>query len=569
MNMDGFHFLGALIYPTFADFLLGNVLEAADVPGLTGRAYRATNADAYVQDNYRVRPTLTLNLGLRYEFQGAIGDALGRQSTMNLADVNPNPPAGGAVDGYVVASNFSGSLPNGVVRSGHTSALNNVGENDWEPRLGFAWRLPRTQRLVLRAGYGLFYTRSTGEPYLQLLAAPPFGLYRQFVYIPPATPATALPPAPSFPQFLPYSPTTTLSPIIFSPDYQPARSQDYGVNLQAEFATNWLFELGYHGAQATHLSLGKLFDQALDASPSTPVRGLTENTAANLPQRQPYLGFAPNGALEVESTGSSSYNALEASLSKRLSRGLEFLASYTWATSLENDPSYTTAARLGGQLIGNQNDPNANYGFDPFIRPQRLIISYLYNLPGPRADSWRRRLLGGWQVAGVVTFQSGDWLTITDTDANNAFLGAGAIDFPDLAAGCTHASLLTSGSVGSRLNQYFNASCLVAPPVITTDGATAFGNLGTSIVRGPAEQDFDIAVIKNVPLWSEARSLQFRGEFFNAFNTPSFNDPDTSVGTAEANASGSPMLAVSNTFGTITSTSVNPRIIQLAVKLFF
>ncbi|HTU35726.1 MAG TPA: carboxypeptidase-like regulatory domain-containing protein [Candidatus Acidoferrum sp.] len=568
MNQDRFHFLAALIYPTFADFLLGNVLESADVPGLTARAYRATNADAYIQDNYRVKPTLTFNLGLRYEFQGAIGDALGRQSTMDLGDVNPNPPASGTVDGYVVASNFSGILPTGVVRSSNTSALNDAGENDWEPRLGFAWQLPHNRRFVLRGGYGLFYTRSTGEPYVQLLSAPPFGLYRQFVYVPPASPTTALPPAPDFPQFLPYSPTTALSPIIFSPQYQPARSQDYGLNLQAEFFDNWLLEVGYHGSQANHLSLGKLFDQALEASPSTPVRGLTENTAANLPERQPYLGFAPNGALEVESTGSSSYNALEASVSKRLSRGLEFLASYTWATALENDPSYATAARLGGQLIGNQNDPNANYGFDPFIRPQRLIVSYLYDLPGPVKGAWSQRVLGGWQVAGVVTFQSGDWLTFTDTDANNAFLGAGATDFPDLAAGCTHASLLTPGSIGGRLNHYFTTSCLAAPPVITADGATAFGNAGTSIVRGPAQEDFDVAVIKDVRL-NEARNLQFRGEFFNAFNTPSFSDPSTNVGTAEVNASGAPMLALSNIFGTITSTSVNPRIVQLAIKLLF
>ncbi len=569
MNLEGFHFVGALIYPTFADFLLGNVLEAADVPGLTGRAYRATNADTYIQDNYRIEPRLTLSLGLRYEFQGAIGDALGRQSTMNLANVNPNPPPSGTVDGYVVASNFSGSLPTGVVRSGNTSALNNMGENDWEPRLGFAWQLPRSRRLVLRGGYGVFYTRSTGEPYLQLLSAPPFGLYRQFVYVPPATPATALPPAPSFPQFLPYSPTTALSPIIFSPEYQPARSQDYALNMQAELANNWLLEIGYQGVQATHLSLGKLFDQALDATPENPVRGLTDNTAANLGERQPYLGFAPNGALEIESTGSSSYNALEASLSKRFSHGLQFLASYTWAAALENDPGYTIGARLGGQLIGNQNDPNANYGFDPFIRPQRLIISYLYNLPAPKTGAWSRRLLGGWQVAGVTTFQSGDWLTFTDTDANNAFLGPGATDFLDLALGCTHASLLTSGPIGSRLDHYFNTSCFVAPPVITTDGATAFGDSGTSIVRGPAQQDFDIALIKNVPFAGEARSLQLRGEFFNAFNTPSFSDPQTNVGTAEVNAGGASMLAFSNTFGTITSTSVNPRIVQLAIKFFF
>ncbi|MGH9534932.1 MAG: carboxypeptidase regulatory-like domain-containing protein [Terriglobales bacterium] len=568
MNQDQFHFLGALIYPTFADFLLGNVLEAADVPGLTDRAWRATNADGYLQDNYRIRPSLTLDLGLRYEFQGAIGDALGRQSTMDLAAVNPDPPPGGTVAGYVVASNFSGAVPAGVLRSGNTSALDDRGENAWEPRLGFAWRLPHLRRLVLRGGYGVYLTRTTGEPYVQLLSAPPFGEYRQLAYFPPATPNDALPPAPSFPQFLPYSPTTALSPILFAPDDQPARSRDYALNLQAELARDWLLEIGYQGVQADHLSLGQLFDQALDATPSRPVRGLTANTAANLPERLPYEGFAPNGALEIESSGRSSYNALEVSLEKRFSHGLQLLAAYTWAAALENDPGYVTGAQLdGGKLVGNQNDPSANYGFDPFIRPQRLILSYVYELPGPKGG-WSRGLLGGWRVAGVTTLQSGDWLTFSETDASNAFLGPGAADFPDLASGCTHTNLISPGPVSSRLNHYFNTSCFAAPPVITADGATAFGDLGPSVARGPAEQDFDIALIKSVPL-GEARQLQIRGEFYNAFNTPSFSDPETNLGTATGNASGASTLSVGNTFGTITTTSVNPRIVQLAVKFFF
>lgn len=570
MNESNFHFLGALVYPTFADFLLGNVLEGVDTPGEMGRAYRATNADAFLQDNYRLTPRLTLNLGLRYEFQGAIGDALGRQSTMDLSAVDPNPPAAGSVAGYVVASNFAGTPPAGVLRSPNTSALDNAGENDWEPRLGFAWQVPGAQALVLRGGYGVSFTRTTGEAYLQLVSDPPFGTLRELEHFPLATPDTALPPAPDFPVFPPYSPTTALSPLLFSPQYQPGRSQDYGLNVQAGFAHNWRAEIGYQGARSTHLTEGQLFDQALDATPANPVRGLTENTAANLSQRLPYLGFAPGNAMLIESAGSSWYNAFEASLSKRFSHGLEFLASYTWAAALETDPSYTTMPRLGGQLIGNQLNPLANYGFDPFVRPQRLIVSYLYDLPSPVGGVWRRRMLAGWEIAGVTTFQSGDRLTITDTDAENAFLGAGASDFPDLAGGCSHAELATAGSVTSRLGHYFNAGCLAAPPVITSDGATAFGVAGTGIVRGPGEQDFDIALIKNVP-WGggEARRVQLRGEFFNAFNTPSFADPDTNAGTVKAGASGAAALSLSNTFGTITSTSVNPRIVQLAIKILF
>ncbi|MGH9526415.1 MAG: hypothetical protein ACRD2F_07050, partial [Terriglobales bacterium] len=143
-----------------------------------------------------------------------------------------------------------------------------------------------------------------------------------------------------------------------------------------------------------------------------------------------------------------------------------------------------------------------------------------------------------------------------------------AADFPDLAPGCSHASLLTSGPIGDRLNHYFNSSCFVAPPVVTADGATGFGNLGPSVARGPAEQDFDIALIKNLPL-GEGRHLQIRGEFYNAFNTPSFSDPESNLGTVQGSATGASTLSLGNTFGTITSTSVNPRIIQLAVKFLF
>lgn len=173
INFEGFHFLGLSAFLDVPDVLLGTVTESEDLVGQPDRAWRAWNGDLYSQDDIKVTPRLTVNLGLRYERQGLLGDSLGRASVFDINRANPTPPAAGVLDGYVVASNFHGTPPAGVVRGSNDAALNGNGQNDWAPRVGFSWMLPKTDRLVLRGGYGLFYTRTTGQPFLQLLAAPP------------------------------------------------------------------------------------------------------------------------------------------------------------------------------------------------------------------------------------------------------------------------------------------------------------------------------------------------------------------------------------------------------------
>lgn len=577
INFEGFHFLAGLLYPSFADFLMGNVLVSIDVPGVFDRAWRDYDGDLYVQDNYRVFTRLTLNLGFRYERQGALGEYHGRASTFDISKANPNPPAGGTLQGFVVASNFSaGPIPAGVTRAGTNTAINNDGQNAWSPRLGFSWQLPGTSRLVLRGGYGIYYTRTTGEPFIQLLGAPPWGTIRQFLLPTFLTPGSPLfPPAPQFPIFTPYSPPTPsaplgsdLTPFVFSPHFRPPIVQHYSLNLQTSLAANWMLEVGYRGARGTKLLENRSFNQALDAT-VTPIRGQTANTLANLPLRVPIEGFDPQFATIIESSGSSWYNALQSSLSKRLSRGLQFLASYTWASALETNPGYTTGGFAGGTRIGDQNSPKANYGFDGFVRPQRFVVSYIYDLPGlQKRGSFAGRVLNGWSLAGVTTIQDGHRLTLTQTNLNNAFGIQSNADRVQLAAGCTPGQLVTSGSVNSRLNNYFNTSCLALPVTITSDGGTAFGNAGNGIVSGPDQRSFDISLIKKTPLGhSETKSAEFRAEFFNAFNTPSFADPDTNAGAVTT--SGGKVVPGSATFGVISSTSVSPRVIQLALKFFF
>lgn len=579
INFPLFHFFGGLIYPTFADFLLGVPEESIDVPGVFGRAWRVWDGNLFGQDDYQIARRLTLNLGFRYERQGQLGDNLGRASTFDPALANPNPPAAGSLQGFIVGSNYSGPpFPAGVTKASTNTAIDNDGQNGWEPRVGFAWQVPGMSRVVLRGGYGIFFTRTTGEPFIQLLGAPPWGEIRQ---IPSPSPAAPFPQPPAFPIFTPYSPTTDLTPTVFSVHFRPPVLQRYSLNLQTALASNWMLEVGYQGARGTKLIENRSFNQALSATPGNPIRGQTSDTVSNpftgAPGneglRVPIEGFSPTNSLFIESGGASWYNALGASLSKRLSRGLQFLASYTWLSALETNPGYTVGSFAGGSLIGDQNSPRANYGPDGFIRPQRLVISYVYEFPSPVSHtSLAGRTLGGWSVAGVTTFQSGQKLTLVDTNLISAFDPFGT-DRVQLAPNCTNSNVETPGKVTSKLNNYVNAACFVLPPIIGSDGlATGFGDSGNGIVNGPDQRNFDISIIKKVAL-TESKSVEFRTEFFNAFNTPSFAaGPLTlNVGTVTPNPASptTPLFSPNPTGGQITSTSVAPRVLQFALKLYF
>jgi len=568
INQEGFHFLGLSAFLDVPDFLLGNVLESEDLVGQTDRAWRAWNAGAFAQDDVKLMPRLTLNLGLRYERQGPIADAHGRSSIFDTTLANPNPPAAGSVDGYVVASNFTGTPPTGVIRSNNESALKNTGENGLAPRVGFSWQLPSTQGVVLRGGYGVFYTRTTGQPFLQLLAGPPYGQVRTQIFGAP-NPVLFSDPFPSgqpqIPFFPAYSPSTALTPITFSSDFRPPIVQEYSLNVQSEIRKDLVLEIGYEGSRGTHLLQERAFNQALSASGANPIRGQTDNTLANIGLRVPIEGFLPSNALTIESEGASWYNGMNVSLKKRFSHGLQFLASYTWAKSLTGDTAYSTGVN-GGLLIGDQNNPRSRYGPDGFVRPQRFVVSYLYELPGPaNRTSFKGRALAGWAVAGVTTIQAGEYMTIADDNYTNAFgINGPSEDRPQLAPGCSTKQLNTSGSVESRLNNFLNAACITSPPVITSDGGTAFGNIGVGSVRGPDQRNFDIVAMKNTRL-TERFGLDFRAEFFNAFNTPQFANPNNlSAGTAVSGT-----LVPDPTFGQILATSVNPRLIQFALKLIF
>ena len=564
-------FLQFLSWP---DFLLGlnangngtnfsNVFASYDDFGLTYRAYRAWQGAAFAQDDYRASPSLTLNIGLRYERFGQFGDKLGRDSSFDISKADPNPPPDGSLAGYLVASNFSGTLPPEVTRVNNPFGNYAAGQNTIAPRLGFAWQLlPRSSALVLRGGYGIYYSQPTGQAFYQNIFAAPYSEFRLNAGQSNASATFQAPfaqpfPTPdSFPAFPAYSPTTSTTIYGAAPGFRPAMVQQYSLNLQTELRENWLLEAGYVGTRGEHLVRQRSLNQALSASASDPIRGVTTDTVANIGLRVPVLGVPPDSLVEMESEGDSWYNGLEVSLTKRLSHGLQLLASYTFSKTLDTDGAEINATSSGNALtLGNQNSPAQRWGRASFDRTHRFIFSETWEIPGP-SSGVRREFLGDWELAAIVTIQSGDALTIADTNAVNVF--GISEDRAELTGNCSKNQLVTGGPIGSKLNNYFDAACFTNPPVIGADGiGTTFGNSATGIVSGPGEANVDISFLKNISIkWpNEGSSLQFRTELYNALNHPQFANPDTNF--------------TSPTFGVISSTTVNPRVIQLALRLAF
>lgn len=408
----------------------------------------------------------------------------------------------------------------------------------------------------------MYFSRPTGQAFFQSASASPFALLRATIGATNGG-ATfgspfALPfPTPDlFPLFPPYSQTSAVSIYTSPPDFRSAIIQQYSLNVQGELDKALLLEVGYVGTRGTHLQRVRSLNQALDASRSNPIRGEISNTLTNVSSRVPILGIPADSLDMVESAGSSWYNDLEVSLTKQMGHGLQFLGSYTFSKTLDTDGANINGTSAGIALtLGDQNSSRQRWGRASFDRTHRFIFSETWSLPNP-SGGVRRVLLGGWDLAAVATIQSGTALTIANTNANNVFGISG--DRAQLSGKCTGNELVRGGSTASKLNNYFNASCFAPPPIIGADGiGTGFGNSATGIVNGPGQANLDFALSKTVALnWpAEDGRIQFRVEFYNALNHPQFSNPDANH--------------TSPTFGLISSTSVSPRVGQLALRFSF
>ncbi|MCU1226684.1 MAG: hypothetical protein JWQ42_4777 [Edaphobacter sp.] len=557
---------GFLDIRTLPDFLLGqsaaqngsnisNIFSATGSSGIFRKDERYTDFAGFAQDDYKLKPWLTLNVGVRYEIFGPPSDINGRLPTFDPTIASHDAPATGTLSGFVLPSNYTGPLPAGAVKSSH-SGLWGTSYKDVSPRIGFAARLQNHPLLVLRGGYGIYYDRMSGDLAEQTVGQPPFS-FKQSLQGAQNAGATlqqpynpALPPSSSFPIFLPRVPGGGLSLAAISPHLVDPYVQQYNLNLQYEVTQNLLWEIGYVGAKSTHIPGCLEFNQALLASPEHPVNGETTNTNENIVQRLPFSGIA-QGSYICQTSFDSRYNSLQTSVTKRLSHGLQFLGSYTWSKNLN-----TTSGSGGlsnfelGFLTNDQTNQRQARGLDDFDRTHRAVLSLVYAPPrltgGPVIV---QRMLSNWLVSTLAVVQSGTPVTVTDSNAGSVYGNLSGFS----RAQCTGINPATSGSLFSRLDGYLNPDAFTSAPAIG-DG-TDFGNCGVGILRAPLQRNIDLALARTFPL-REWGSLQFRSEFFNLTNTPNFGGP---ISNRVAGAA----------FGLITSTTTNPRIIQFALKYGF
>jgi hypothetical protein len=427
---------------------------------------------------------------------------------------------------------------------------------DLSPRFGFALRLLEKPTLVLRGGYGIYYERLSGELAEQNVGQPPFSVTQSLqgaenaaaTFQQPFNPPP--PPNSAYPIFIPRTPASALFLAAISPSIRSPYTQEYDLNIQYEFARDFLWQVGYVGSKTTRLTGCVQFNQALIATPQHPVNGQTTTTNENVAQRAPFAGIA-GGSYICQTTFDANYNSLQTTVIKRLSRGLNFQASYTFSKDLNYTSGTGGLSSLDLDFLGNdQTKPSQSRGLDDNDRTHRFVLSFVYTAPKLRAGPQPiRRLLSRWQISGMSVLQSGLPITVVDSTAGSVYGNLPGMSW----ANCTGANPASSGPLSARINGYFNPAAFTAPPVIG-DG-TGFGNCGVGTLRGPSELNLDLGIQKNFAI-TEASNLECRAEFFNLSNTPKFNLPVSDYAAGPA-------------FGVISSTSSNPRIIQFALKYNF
>lgn len=578
---------GTLEFDTFTDFLTGSYYYSAISSGIQNFYFRARDISGFIQDDFRVTSRLTLNLGLRWDYFGNTVEKNNHMSNFDPSRVDPYTALYGGA-GYQNAFILPAALGADGTPNISRSTLDDQGKSNFAPRIGFAWDVLGNGKLAVRSGFGMYYMRIAGMQSMQTISNPPFATSAATYFAPTnmADPFAHLPQPNQYPIWPTWPSLTSLAPDgtpSFSADQfyvtsldkglKPPYKESWNLAVQYEFLKGWTVELGYAGSHGVRLQNALSPNSSVLHNENNPGPfGLVTNDPTNRDARVPFVGIANGGIYYLTNNGSSVYHAGLLTVNHQFSKRLFFKAAYTYSKSLDDSIS-TTGFEPGAGNPGNPFLNSLNRGLSAYDMTHRLVVTYMYNLPGP-TNHWSKPIIGGWSVAGLTTYQSGLPGYISQSVYSTSLSGISG--YGDIIAGCK----LTNGlDTSASTIQYLNPACVSRTPLVTgtigpyspfygpgnqmyeiTPGSSGrlIGPPNRGAWRAPFQQRWDMALIKSIPVrqLGETGNLQFRADFFKLFNTPIFAGPSST--------------ASLSSFGKITKTIDNTgRQIQFALRLNF
>jgi hypothetical protein len=551
----------------------GSVVTRFAKPGGYDFYRRLYYYSAFAQDDIKLMPRLTINLGLRWEYFGRFSEQHGKNVNYNFAlagnavpqvsaPCQPNVDCpGSTLAGFQVPANWPNPVPVGVTKiSNNSNVRQDAPKANFAPRVGFGWQPFESAKFAVRGGFGLFYDMGVGQTFnTPAMEVEPYAL-RVGSSGPDIYYASLQKPYNNIqPYWLPRWVTSAgLSSSIPGPgmadSYLTPVTYSWNLNVQYEFLPSYFLELGYVGSHGIDQTTSEPFNDAV-LKPAA-ITG-ADPVVGNVTLRVAALGMG-TGRSQNATIGSIKYNSLQTTVRKRFSHGLSFQATYAFnrafATSWFANSTITSITDSRYPMIMIY-EPNSAYS------PHRFTLQYGYDFPTGNLSGLAGKLLGGWKVSGQTTIQNGRPMTITDGTLGTIFGRNGTNG--QFCPGMDKGDVATSGSTQDRVNAYFNRSAFTgsqcsAGGIPRISNGTGAGNSGNGIILGPGQHNWDISLIKGTKVGgvNENASLEFRTEFFNAFNHPQFSNPSSTNLTSSA-------------FGRITSSSVNPRLIQFALKYVF
>ena len=579
-----------VVFTSFQSFLTGTPLFGDGSSGVSNHDWRMPAVSIFGADDFRVTKSLTLNLGLRAEINGAPYDML-----CHFGNTDPSllSPIGG--DPYFYSKCVNSLNVPGLTGTAKRSTLDNNYATVIEPRIGFAYDFGGHQTTSIRGGFGIYSVREDTGAVDNLSFSPPF----QPTAVPGGVPnslstlfAGLIPPLGSFgpvttPSFFqgfsgnctlangnPSTDPTECFPVysgnainffgLFVPrNWISPTTQQWNLTVERALGKGWVLDIGYVGTHGLHLREVSDRAQARLATPANPVIipsvncdgttgpgaecPITQSTQENILARSPFQGMAPYAFEGFIPDANSHYNGFQATLIHRFGRGLYFQSAYTYSKSIDDT---STASIAFDTRLNDQSNPRASRGPSDFDHRHRFVTSFSYPLPFFRhRDTLVGRTLRDWETSGVITLQSGAPFTVIDSAGGTAYgLSSSNLVTPVFGSGFSCANAIPSRSE-TVFN--FNPAAFQPAPQAGPD-STGYGNVGRNCFYGPSQKNIDFTLGRDFK-FRERQDLRFTAEFFNLFNHPSFANPS--------------VLDMENPkLGSVTSVVGTPRLIQFSLR---